>query len=352
MNGDRLLLARKRAALSLRGLADRINNLVTPQALGRYERGEIAPSRRVLEALAGVLNVDVGFLEARSGVRLGEIDYRKRSGTSAAERASVEAAVLEHVERYLLVEEVLGLDSAGWNFDSLSVRTIEDAEEAAEKTRLRWQLGEGPIANLTELLEERGLKVICVPLPNGVSGLTCFVRRASGDEERVPVIVVNRAHGLERRRMTLAHELAHRCISVGGSLDTEKAANRFAGAFLQPANHVRREIGAHRQSFGAVELMQMKQVYRVSAAALLVRFRDLGIISHETMVYIFQTVGRTWRKTEPNPIREGSGGAILEAPCRFERLCYRAVAERLLSKQRAAELLATSVRSVEKGMVG
>jgi Zn-dependent peptidase ImmA (M78 family) len=350
VNGDRLLLARKRAGLSLRALADKLENLVTPQAIGRYERNEITPSAPVLEALSHALNVEVAFLEAESGVRLGKIDYRKRSGTSAAERAAVEGTVLEQIEPYLLVEELLGLDSANWKFEELPVRSMEEAEKAAEETRRFWQLGEGPILSLTELLEEQGLKVIFATLPNNVSGLTCFVQR--GSRKDVPVVVVNRTHGLERRRMTLAHELAHRCISVVGDLDSEKAANRFAGALLQPAPHVRREVGTHRQGFGVVELMQTKQVYRVSAAALLVRFRDLGIISPETMVYIFQTVGRTWRTTEPSPIKEGRGDEILEAPRRFQRLCYRALAERLLTKETAAELLRTTVRSVEKAMAG
>jgi len=42
-------------------------------------------------------------------------EFRKKSGTSAKERAQVEAAVIEHVERYLTIEEILELDSAEWH---------------------------------------------------------------------------------------------------------------------------------------------------------------------------------------------------------------------------------------------
>ena len=62
---------------------------------------------------------------------------------------------------------------------------------------------------MTELLEEKGLKVLTVPLPARVSGFTCLVKRP-GDVPDLPVIVVNNQFSLERRRLTLAHELAHR----------------------------------------------------------------------------------------------------------------------------------------------
>ena len=48
MFGDRLKLARKKAGYSLRGLSDALDGLVTAQALGKYERGEMMPSSDVL----------------------------------------------------------------------------------------------------------------------------------------------------------------------------------------------------------------------------------------------------------------------------------------------------------------
>ena len=52
---------------------------------------------------------------------------------------------------------------------------------------------------MTEWLEERGIKVLLVDLPESISGLTCSVRQ-SHDTGRVSVIVVNTGHSLERRR--------------------------------------------------------------------------------------------------------------------------------------------------------
>jgi Zn-dependent peptidase ImmA (M78 family) len=287
LSGERLRLARKRAGYSLRKLADRIDQAVTAQAIGKYERNEITPSRPVLLALATALGVTEQFLNASSEIELGRLAFRKHSGTTAQERSVVEAAVLQQVERYLFVEERLGLDSATWRppLKEQTLSTLEQAEELAREVRARWKLGDDPIPNLTELLEQQGIKIILLPLPQRVSGLTCIVHRGR-NRGTVPAIIINREHGLERRRLSMAHELAHRLFSCAESLDEEKAANRFAGAFLQPPEHLRREVGRHRQGFGVPELLHTKRIYRVSAAALVVRFRDLGIITNETLAYI------------------------------------------------------------------
>jgi len=201
---------------------------------------------------------------------------------------------------------------------------------------------------VTELLEEKGIKVMLLELPESVSGLTCMIER--DDVPPVPVIVVNSLHGIERRRLTLAHELAHRLFKVSGVAE-EKAANRFAGAFLMPAAHLREQVGKHRNGFGVAELIVTKRIYAVSAAALLVRFRDLGIIAQETLTYAFQTFGRTWRKIEPEPIVT-TDKHPRETPQRFERLCYRALAEGLITISKASELLRKSVAAIDEEMRG
>ncbi|SKA28005.1 Zn-dependent peptidase ImmA, M78 family [Enhydrobacter aerosaccus] len=350
MFGDRLQLARKKAGLSLRGLSDAMGGQVTPQALGKYERGEMMPGSTVLIALTKALDISMEFLAAPLEVRLGAIDFRKKSGTSARDRAHVEALVLERVERYLLVEEVLELKSAAWEppFAPKQISTLEAAEALAMDLRSVWKLGIDPIPDVTELLEEKGIKVMHLELPDSVSGLTCMIERDG--VAAVPVVVVNAHHGIERRRLTLIHELAHRLMIVEG-IDEEKAANRFASAFLMPAPHVRDQVGKHRAGFGVAELMVTKKIYAVSAAALLVRFRDLEIITQQTMVYAFQSFARTWRKTEPQPIATADDQPR-EQPQRFQRLCYRALAEGLITISKAAELLRKPVAAIDEEMRG
>jgi Zn-dependent peptidase ImmA (M78 family) len=356
MIADRLKLARKKAGLSLRGLSDAMENRVTAQAIGKYERGESMPSSGVLMALGKALGVSLSYLMDTQGIELGGVEFRSKASTTARDRAKVETEVLEWIERYLQIEIVLELDSAEWQspFARLhNLRNPEDAEKLANDVRVEWKLGLDPIPNMTELLEEKGLKVLTVTLPERISGFTCLVTRAR-DGMKLPVIVVNDHFSLERRRLTLAHELAHRLIDTDCLPDRkeEKAANVFAGAFLMPREHLLREVGKNRSALGYKELIDLKRLYRVSGAALLMRLRQLEVISEAVLIYIFQTIGRGWRSQEPHELEGSDRRGYYERALRFERLCYRALAEGLISLSKAAELLRQPVQDVEVGLKG
>ena len=271
MLGERLKLARKKAGLSLRDLSDRMQgpDRVSAQALGKYERGEMTPGSGVLIALSKALGEPVRYFMSPIGARLLEVDFRKKAATSARDRARVEAAVLEHVERYLAVEEILELDSAHWTApgNPMELSSMDEAETLAEQVREHWKLGGDPIPDLAELLEERGIKVLVIALPVEVSGLTCLVAR-TGNAPPVPVIVVNAAHSIERRGMTLAQELAHQLSGPSPSVDEEKAAMRFAGAFLMPAAHLEMEVGRRFERL-CFRALSERRISPVKAAELL-----------------------------------------------------------------------------------
>ena len=354
MFGDRLKLARKKSGYSLRGLSDALDGHVTAQALGKYERGEMMPSSDVLIRLSKTLGVSLEYLLSEEVEELEAVEFRKLSGTSVGERARISAEVIDCLQRYLTIEEILGLDSEVWRAPQFANRFFgqeEDGEIVAEDLRKEWQLGIDPIPNMTALLEDWGIKVLVIELPERVSGLTCLVRRQR-QKEKVPVIVVNRKATLERRRFTLAHELTHRLIDKNSPVNHEKASNVFAGAFLIPRDHLVREIGEARKAIGYQELIQLKRMYRVSAATLLVRFKQVGVINESTLAYAFQTFARGWRSNEPEPL-EGSGEeGQHEVPRRFERLCYWALAEGLISPSKAGELLQQPRHKIEQGLRG
>ena len=114
MFGQRLKLARRRSGFSLRELSSRIGGLVSAQAIGKYERGEMMPGSSVVIALADALDVSVAYLLNPSAVALESVEFRKLASTRVKERAKVEATVLDHVDRYLQVEELLGIASSAW----------------------------------------------------------------------------------------------------------------------------------------------------------------------------------------------------------------------------------------------
>ena len=356
MIADRVKLARRKAGFSLRDLSSAMDGRVTAQAIGKYERGEDTPSSGVLIALAKALGVSLSYLMDTQGVALSGVEFRTKANTTGRDRAQVETEVLEWIERYLQIELILELDSATWNCPVVQphhLRQIGEAEKLAREVRETWKLGLDPIPNMTELLEEKGLKVLTVPLPDRVSGFTCMVGRGDGGQD-LPVIVVNDQFSLERRRLTLAHELAHRVIDTNSleDKDEEKAANLFAGAFLMPREHLLREVGKHRNALGYKEIIDLKRLYRVSGAALLMRLFQLEVITQSTLTYAFQSIARGWRSQEPEELEPSDLRGQREKARRFERLCYRALAEGLISLTKAAELLRLPTSEVETGLKG
>lgn len=355
MIADRIRLARRKSGYSLRGLSEAISGRVTAQAIGKYERGEDLPSSGVLLALSRALDVSLSYLVDTQQIELAGVEFRTKASTTARERAEVETAVLEWIERYLQIEAVLELDSREWQspvHEPVPLSDAAEAESLASRVRSAWQLGIDPIPNVTELLEEKGLKVLTVPLPRRVSGFTCLVNRPSG--LHLPAVVVNNQFSLERRRLTLAHELAHRVINTHSLSDKEeeRAANLFAGALLMPREHLLREAGKQRNAFGYSEIIALKRLYRVSGAALLMRLRQLDVISESTLTCTFQTIARGWRTQEPEELEDPGVRGTQESAQRFERLCYRALAEGLISLSKAAELLRIPLPDVQAGLKG
>lgn len=348
MFAERLKLARKGAGLSLRNLAEDMGRIVSAQAIGRYERGEMLPSSPVLIGLSKALNVSPGYLLSPSAVRACGVEFRKTAKTRASEHARVEAAVLSHLDRYLQIEELLGLASHEWGQPKNApypIRSMEDAENAAHLLRKDWNLGGDPIPNITELLEEHGIKVLNMDFSVSVDGLTC--KAARPDHEDVPVIAISAAKSVERQRFTLAHELGHLLVRIcDKNLDEERVCHRFASALLMPRDDLLFEIGKHRHRLGYAEIIQVKQIYGVSAAALMVRLKDLGIISQASMATVFRGMGRKWRSQEPAPIIRS------EQPLRFQRLVFRALAEDIISLPKASELLGWSTDRIIRQMHG
>lgn len=356
MFGQRLRLARKKAGLSMQGLADRVSPKVTAQAISKYESDKMMPSSSVLVGLGKALGVSLDFLMGGQVQELEGIEFRKHSKTSAQDRARAEAIVTEKLEDYLAVEDILEIQPPADPFGALRCDFIESWEAIDEKAReLRrfWKLGIDPIPSMTGLLEDKGIKVIEADLPERFDGLACDVKRSDGRAD-TEVLVISSRTNVERKRFNLAHELAHRVIRDTGNPDIkiEKAMNRFAGAFLVPSEHLRGEVGAVRHGMTYHELMRLKRFYGISAAAILMRLGQAEILPHNAVDYAFRSYARPWRTSEPEPIRDDEGLGAFEKPARFEQLVWRALGEELLSPVRAAQLLKKTLNSVEDEIRG
>ncbi|HUN98720.1 MAG TPA: XRE family transcriptional regulator [Bradyrhizobium sp.] len=346
MIGHKLKVARSASGLSLRGLADAMDGIVSAQAIGKYERNEDMPSSRVLIALAAALHVTEDYLLSEDELALEGVEFRKKAGASSREEAALEARAIHMLERYLAIEDLLQMRSVDWEQPRSAphpVADLRDAEDAARSVREEWGLGNDPIPQLAELLEERGIKILSLDLDD-IDGLAAKVRRK--DRNAARVIVIKRSTWSERKRFNLAHELGHMVLAPSPGVDEEKAAHRFAGAFLMPADALRAEVGVNRSSISLGELVALKERFGVSIQAIAYRCKDLGIISQSAFGRLFKIFSERGWRTAPyeEPARMKPE---LEEPKRFERLCYRALAEQVIGEARAAELLGISIRELD-----
>ena len=142
MIGNRLKRAREAVGLSLRDLEGAIHGQVSAQAIGKYERGEMMPGSTVLLALSKALHITPEFLLSEREVELTGVDFRKAPQAGAKEERAVEASVLDQVERYLELEELLpGMDDA-WAAPDGPEFEIHRVEEITGRPRYRRLLDE------------------------------------------------------------------------------------------------------------------------------------------------------------------------------------------------------------------
>lgn len=333
MIGERLKRARAAAGLSMKALGDQVG--VSSNMIKKYEHNDSMPSSTVLIKLSKALGVRSEYFFRPVKVSLAGVEYRKRASTSVASLKRIEADVLDQAERW---QELANL----WPEFPLSgfsgvkglpdtIGSLDQLEQVAESVRDAWNLGLNPLPDLIDLLESQGILVIIteVDVSAKFDGLQATV---AGQ----PLIVVSSQWAGDRQRFTLAHELGHLLLSdrLGNGLDEEKACNRFASAFLMPAESVRQHLGTKRHNIEVRELYLLKHEFGLSMQGCLYRLGDLGIIEERIRKRLFMHFSaQGWRKQEPgNPYPQ-------EQTHLFQQLVYRALGEGIIGESKAAELL-------------
>ena len=331
--GKRLRQFRLARGMSLDALARAMGDAVTKQSLSKYERGVSLPSQVALEKLAEALNVNISSLNNRPVVEVEIIEYRKRSRLSKHEQYRVEYLSLYALEERIRLLDMLGeFDETETPLKPFRINSIEEVEKAAEGVRNRWGLGKDPIPNMVALLENNQIHVIEIDAAESFDGLSLRAMNDAGAKVSSGVVTRRGIPG-DRQRLNLAHELGHLVLDVAPNVDSEKAAFRFAGAFLAPADALFHDIGRYRRFISIQELILLKRRYRMSIQALLYRLHELDVIND----YLYRKwcimIGKMgWRKKEPQDLDP-------ETPQLLDLLVYRAFTKGLLVKSDALQML-------------
>jgi Zn-dependent peptidase ImmA (M78 family)/DNA-binding XRE family transcriptional regulator len=327
--GERLKMARRMAALSQDALAEHAG--VSKMAISKYENEQMVPSSAVLIALAEALGQPVEFFLRGPVTATVQPIYRGRKTLRGKQEEIIKAQLQEWLERYLAIEGLFPDISFRFEYPvgfPKLVTSPEEVELAAESLRAAWQLGDNPIENLTELLEEQGIRVGMVDGNNAFDA--CLFQLSDGS----PVMAVKQGVSGDRQRFSLAHELGHLMLEVADDLDEEQAANGFAGAFLLPRQAVFYELGPIRQRLDTLELHLLKHKYGVSMQAWVYRAMALGIIGRRAYQSFWKEFNKNgWRVQEPGDTLP------TENPQRLVRLVLRALSEDVIGHSRAEEFL-------------
>ena len=323
--GERIKMTRKANRMSMRNLA--LKAEISPMAISKYERGLDTPSSGVLLRIARALGVSVDYFFRPKTIAVQLQAYRKHSTLGIKEQGAIQMRIQEWLERYLEVESFFEEEKHLDVLPHYVVKTVNEVEKATQELRMTWSLGLDPIENLTQLLEDRGIKV------GRVDGFKHF-DACTFMAGQTPVIVTKADQPGDRQRFNLGHELGHLVLEVSENLDAEKISHRFVGAFLAPEPAVRFELGNKRTSLDINELNLLKQKYGLSMQAWIFRARDLEIITPQAAERLHKRFrANNWHHEEPGKAYPS------EIPRRMEQLVYRALVEDLISRSKAQELL-------------
>jgi Zn-dependent peptidase ImmA (M78 family) len=321
---------------SLDELAGAMGGIVTKQALSKYERGLSMPGPHVLNRLAGALGVKAVRLWAEPDLSVRFVAFRKRSTLPVKAQTAIQAVALEKFEeRTRLQEHCFASMPFDAPIEKYAITSEEEAEKAASRVRDLWNLGVDPIANLTAVFEAHLVHVIEVDAPEKFDGISAVAETEEGKPKAAAVVSRTECPG-DRQRLSLAHELGHLVMKPSKKVDEEKAAFRFAGAFLAPQTSLQREIGDRRTSIRIEELLILKQRFGMSMQALLRRMLDLEIITATTYKWTCIHLSKLgYRKEEPQPIRREVSEWLRQAGlrCWAEGLITRQEAERLAGQK-------------------
>lgn len=339
MLGKNLKYYRLKNNLSMKELGDLVN--VSSMTINYYEKEERKPNMDMLKALAKALHVRVtDFLANRDeSLVFCHAEFRKNSKLSAKKHELVREEVEEYFGRFYQTVNILGGEVLPV-FPTIHSLSLSDSAEE-EALQMRAHLGlpkEGPIGNLIEFLENKGVLVYLCDIANeDFSGM-------NGTVNGRPYIIINKNMTPERIRSTIANEMAHFLFAWPENMtekEIEQRATAISGAFLLSKKDAVRELGVRRR-YITRDMEDVCIEYGISMYLLVMRANLCDIVNDNVAKNFYINAGRVgWKKNEPSRIRR-------ENPRLFHQLVYRAVCENEITVQKGAELLHESYEEVMK----
>lgn len=271
---ERLTLAREWKGLSKAQLAMRLDK--TASSISQLESGKIRPDPKTITKIAFSLGIPLTFFTKKlNGSLLSIEDAHFRSLRSATQiqrkmllgKGTIACELLNLCEKYINFphEQITHL--------SKYVSTNEDIEKFSLEVRSSWNLGLGPISNVIQLLESKGVVVLKIPdLFHEIGAFSTWYGNR-------PFIFLLDKDSTSKTRFDAIHELGHLLMHADvrpGDPNLEREANRFASAFLCPTPSFSQECP---KRLNLDHFFELKQRWKVPIKSLVRRAFELNLIS-------------------------------------------------------------------------
>lgn len=294
-----IVLARASRKLRQAELAPRVG--ITQGTLSKIEKNELPVNDEVLKKICKVLKYTPNFF-CQAGSQIPPVlSYRRRDKVSQAIVSYIDAVV--NVRRIAIQSLLSGSEAKPVSIPVIEVNAKRSPQKIAREVRKQWSVPDGPLGNLTRLLEKHAVIILRMDFET-----EHLLSRTILTEDNHPVIVYNKNLLADQLRFTLAHELGHLVMHAFCHVDAERniihEANLFAAEFLMPE----RDISEQLKDIKALKkidvivpaLGQLKQKWGVSMQALVYRANDLGLIEENrknVLIGSFKKMGI--KKREP-----------------------------------------------------
>jgi Zn-dependent peptidase ImmA (M78 family)/transcriptional regulator with XRE-family HTH domain len=304
INGYRVRQARELSRLTQAELADAID--VAQSTIAHIEGARFQPSDEIVKSIAAHLGFPVSFFtqDDPPNFPLGSLLFRAHSvNLPALEKAEA------HRYGQLIYEISVKLSQRVRNKTPLRLPQLADEPTdpltAAHVTRDVLGISpDAPIPHLVRAVEQIGVLVFALPTRlegrDAFSLWTRFATLWATPEVTRPVVLLSSGVPGDRLRFSVAHELGHLVMHQaihGTSHALEEEADTFAAELLMPQDAARARI---LPPVTLTSLAALKPVWGISVQALLLRAKELEIMTYRQYRYLWDRLrSYGWDQHEP-----------------------------------------------------
>lgn len=347
-----LIRYRKGLHISQESLAQQTG--VTRQTINNYEKGKTLPDSKTLSLLARSLGVTLDDILRPIDQLPKTNNFCFRCHCKFSQKPQFTSYVDNLLNTYTALEVAVGLPPYAPETTPCNVLEGNESriQQIAKSFRLRLGIGDAPIPNLFEAVEELGLKVLRLPIEQK----DFFGLSACSNSQGAFVLINTHNISIERQLFTLAHEIGHLIfhrdeyqnqLMTSESREEEKAREKVANYFASHLLVSQTAFDLARQNM--TNLVELKAHFRVSYTMILKRLEELGVIDYgKFIIKIRSDYKSRYNQSLTNDIELEPKLAENDFPVnqRYQTLIWKALKAEKISESKAAQLLNITIEAL------